>query len=109
MRRSDAMRMIEAQGFDPLNISAMVLRPDEFEFREKSTSDGVNAVWYLSSDDIPGLEETFLATLHLLNYKAPVPLGDVTAIRADWRGVTVSVSNGLQWQIPYEAEPEYTK
>jgi hypothetical protein len=100
MKQSSLVRWVDALGYDPKAIKAMIVKPDEIEIREV----GNQVSWFLNNRDVPGLEKQFDDLVLHLDEKAPVPLGEVTSVRLDFRGVSVQVSNGLLWQIPWEDE-----
>jgi hypothetical protein len=107
MRRSSVAQIAEDLGYDPQEVAAITFREGEIEVRERVSVGSQPKVWYiLPEKDAPKHTETFDQILFHLNENAPVALGEVTAIRLDWRGVSVNVSNGLVWQIPYSGEGE---
>jgi hypothetical protein len=97
VKRSSAMELIHTLGFDPKEVSALILRGDELEIREKSPS---KQVWYVTQYDYD-VEDLFDNVSYDLQSQAPVPLGGIETISLDWRGITVQSLNGLRWQIPW--------
>lgn len=99
MKRTALISMVETLGYTPEVVSALILRPDEVEVREKT-----GGVWYF---EYPGVfpASNFDKIDEALRNEAPTDIWEqFDSIRFDFRGVSARVPSGIEWRWPWEGE-----